>query len=146
MNDSDIAYLAGLFDGEGCLIVRPKSKLASGNYNISYHLEIGMTDRRPIDWCKQVTGKGNVYYLPSKKSKWSDNYRWVVCSKQAASIVVLLLPFLKVKREQAVLFLELNSIKSQYRRGYAQNFERQYVIMAEIAKLKVKLLGPIVKN
>lgn len=138
MAEVEIAYLAGLFDGEGCLIVRPRRRLASGNRAISYHLEIGMTDARPLEWAKEATGKGCLYHSRNKNPKWSDRHRWVASSKDAAVIIGWLLPHLKVKREQAVLFLELDGLKSQYRRGHQHNFQRQYEIMDEIASLKGK--------
>ena len=50
----------------------------------------------------------------------------------------MMMPYLKVKQEQAVLFLELDEIKSQYKKGHPHNFERQYEIMEEVQRLKGK--------
>ena len=63
MNVSDAAYIAGLFDGEGCVTckqVKRKRKDRGGKvYNQWYiRCEIAMTDQEVIKWLHETLGFG----------------------------------------------------------------------------------------
>lgn len=64
MNDTSWAWLAGLFEGEGCIsFVGVNSVL----------LTIQMTDRDVIERCAKITGAGNVrgpVIRPGVKDQW----------------------------------------------------------------------------
>ena len=72
--DTDKAYIAGLFDGEGSINFtrRPekKKKHKGGGYRISNSLrlsmEVTMTDRSVIFWLCEVLGCGTVTKKPRK--------------------------------------------------------------------------------
>ena len=63
MNVTDVAYMAGLFDGEGCVTCKkkPTKRADRGGkvYNQWYiRCEIAMTDKSTIDWIQEVLGFG----------------------------------------------------------------------------------------
>lgn len=139
MKPTEAAYLAGLVDGEGCLIIRSKRITGAGNHVVDYHLEITMTDKEPIYWCQKVTSLGRLYRLYNgnrKRKQHSPVYRWTVSSQQAARVVQQILNFLINKRKQADLFLELSRIKGSYRTGHPQNFRRMHQILVQSRRLK----------
>ena len=74
MNDTDKAYIAGLFDGEGSINFtrRPekKKKHKGKGYRISnsmrISMEISMTDQSVLIWLHEVLGVGTLTDKPRK--------------------------------------------------------------------------------
>ena len=72
MRDTDIAYIAGLFDGEGCVSYkqymrkRPHNKKPYPTWQIK--LEIAMTEQSILRWVCEVLGVGTVTEKNIKQS------------------------------------------------------------------------------
>jgi hypothetical protein len=97
---SDEAYLAGLFDGEGCVV--------TFRHGRCYHVrpQIVMTNPRGLVVAAQLFG-GKVSQLP-QRDRHRLQWRWAVYSRaQAVAFFSAILPFSKVKRDEIVLALEL---------------------------------------
>ena len=113
MNDKQVAYIAGLFDGEGSIYFakRQEKKTAhkgpghrySNSMRIS--MEITMTDEPVINWVHKILGVGTVNKKP-RKGKRKDGtgylmqYRWRCTFREAYQVCKLLLPDAKVKAEK----------------------------------------------
>ena len=83
MNETDKAYIAGLFDGEGSIeFKKRKEKKKSGIYNcIRISMEISMTDQSVLMWLHEVLGVGTLTNKPRKGlrkngTKYLMQYRW----------------------------------------------------------------------
>ena len=74
IRESDAAYMAGLFDGEGSIdFTKRKEKKRSGTYNCRrVSMEISMTDQSVIRWVHEVLGVGTVV----KKTKERFTQKW----------------------------------------------------------------------
>jgi|TARA_R110002020_G_scaffold234531_1_gene446592 hypothetical protein len=104
----DAIYLAGLFDGEGCVQFhrryRRKKKGAKKAYaNLICTLDISMTDKETIEYVRKITGLGSVNIRiknksPSSKAHWKDQYRWNVSHRQAYEIAKHIAPFAITKQ------------------------------------------------
>ena len=106
-----MAYMAGIFDGEGCICLR-KCKKRSVVLDISF----ANTNEWLIQWAKFAFG-GKVYLVeqssPSSKGKnWKPYWRWAMSSNKALGFLRLLYPYLRLKKPQAEL-----AIKFQEARG-----------------------------
>ena len=76
--ETDRAYIAGLFDGEGSIyykkVKEKKKKHKESNQGYRYanawriSMEITMTDRSVIEWVHEVLGCGTFNHKPSKGS------------------------------------------------------------------------------
>ena len=68
MNDTDKAYIAGLFDGEGSIeFTKRKEKKTKGTYNCRrISMEISMTDQSVLIWLHEVLGVGTLTNKPRK--------------------------------------------------------------------------------
>ena len=111
MNDVDIAYIAGLFDGEGSINIRrafekKKKHKNKPGYRMSnsmrISMEITMTDRSVLIWLHEVLGVGTL--RPKKvKGKRIDGtpylkqYKWRCVFRDAFKVCCLLFPFAHVK-------------------------------------------------
>ena len=110
MRESDAAYLAGLFDGEGsaqCKQKWMKKKKHKGEgyrdtyaWNIS--MEIAMTDEQVIRWVHEVLQVGsvikrNVKGLNKAGKKYKTQWRWRCTYRDAYQVCRLIWPEVKVK-------------------------------------------------
>ena len=110
MRESDISYIAGLFDGEGSINFtrRPerKKKHKGKGYRISnsmrISMEISMTDRSVLIWLHEVLGVGTLTDKPRKGlrkngTKYLMQYRWRCTFRDAYYVCCLLFPYAHTK-------------------------------------------------
>ena len=113
MKESDIAYIAGLFDGEGSIYYarRPekKKKHKGKGYRTSMSqrisMEVTMTDKSVIYWLYEVLGCGSVTKKPRKGlrkdgTKYLMQYRWRCTFRDAYYVCLLLFPYAHTKLEK----------------------------------------------
>ena len=96
MEKHEIAYLAGLFDGEGFIGIVSRGKNGRKKPNI----EIKMSCETTI---KYVAEKLNTSYLlkPKERPHWKDQWRVRFTYRRAETVVTLLLPYLVTKKDAA---------------------------------------------
>ena len=110
ISDTDKAYIAGLFDGEGSVNFtrRPekKKKHKGGGYRISnsmrISMEISMTDRSVLLWLHEVLGCGTLTDKPRKGlrkngTKYLMQYRWRCTFRDAYHVCLLIWPWSHTK-------------------------------------------------
>jgi hypothetical protein len=103
-------YLAGLFDGEGCITIK-KTKPRSGGVSICYTLAIciEMADPRPIKLFCDFFGI-KMTYNNTRNRKNPEKHRFLYVayagSKKAFYILDRLEPYLVAKREEAIVALD----------------------------------------
>ena len=97
INDTDKAYIAGLFDGEGSVdFTKRKEIKRNGTYSCRrISMEISMTDQSVLMWLHEVLGVGTLTKNPRKGlrkngTKYLTQYRWR-CTFRAAYYVCLLI-------------------------------------------------------
>ena len=104
MNDTDVAYIAGLFDGEGCVSYkqymrkRPHNKKPYPTWQI--RLEIAMTDKSILIWINEMLGVGTVgekRYKTKYTKGWKKQWRWRCSHRDAFKVCCLLFPYAHVK-------------------------------------------------
>jgi hypothetical protein len=103
MTETEAAWLAGFFDGEGSLncYVR-KDKGSEG-----WRLAIANTNIEALEKCQILTGAGKVRTKPRYKAHYKPQWDWYVYSQRdIADILRQLLPYLVVKKALANSFLE----------------------------------------
>src|ERR1035438_1061932 len=103
-------YLAGIVDGEGTITICRSEYVAkkTGNPTIGYSVKVQVknTDVRLMKWLKSRFG-GEYYSDNSKRpSNWKDSYVWFHASESKQELLLAILPYLIVKREQALVALE----------------------------------------
>ena len=104
MQINDIAYIAGLFDGEGCVTCKkkPTKRPDRGGkiYNQWYiRCEISMTDKEVISWLHETLGFG--WSAEKRYNKRPKNYkrqwRWCCGYRDALTFAKMIWPFAQVK-------------------------------------------------
>jgi len=103
MNDTDLAYIAGFFDGEGCAYMsNPKSP--NGKRYPKLTAKISQNDREVLDWIVEQFGFGKVY---QKKANSAGNVNHYIsfAHKQARIFLTTIEPYLRVKKANVTAIL-----------------------------------------
>tara|TARA_R100001594_G_scaffold144402_1_gene193420 strand:+ start:274 stop:711 length:438 start_codon:yes stop_codon:yes gene_type:complete len=108
--DTDIAYIAGLFDGEGSINfnrrIERKKKHKGEGYRTSnamrISMEITMTDKSVLLWTLEVLGCGTLVKKPRKGlrkdgTKYLMQWRWRCTFRDAYYVCCLLFPYAHTK-------------------------------------------------
>lgn len=109
MRDMDIAYLAGVFDGEGSVGMYRRSKFNAKHKSPiwSCHISIANTDFRLLSWLSANVPYGHARVKPRKGNR-KIQWEWSIRSRKTISEFLLTVrPFLTVKADQADLLLSL---------------------------------------
>ncbi len=107
-SDIDLAYMAGIVDGEGTIGARRRTN-AKGQAYVDFSISVANTDRRLIDWI-QERFPGAVDLREQRQShKHKPLYRWTVNGQKGATIISALRPYLVIKAEQADVYVALRA-------------------------------------
>ena len=119
MSEVDMAYIAGLFDGEGSIHFKrgleKKKKHKGEGYRYSnsmrISMEITMTDHSVLIWLHEVLGVGTL--RPKRvKGKRKDGtpylkqYKWRCTFRDAYQVCLLIWPFAHVKLDKIQQIIE----------------------------------------
>lgn len=107
MTDTQIAYFAGLLDGEGCVRIGIFKNL---NKEIRYraYMVIAMTDLKPINWLIKIVGGKKYTDKKFKKGNSKICHCWNMNSQEGSEILQRALPYLLVKKKQAINFIKFS--------------------------------------
>tara|TARA_R100001463_G_scaffold57630_4_gene109907 strand:- start:216 stop:650 length:435 start_codon:yes stop_codon:yes gene_type:complete len=101
----EYAYFAGLFDGEGCVML---AKATYNNGNVYYKPRITLTGcYYPTLSLLEKKYKGHIYIKTNTKDESKKTcYAFSLNGIKSISFLKSLLPYLKEKRTQALLLIE----------------------------------------
>ena len=110
ISESNIAYIAGLFDGEGCVQIKrykeKKKKHTGKGYRTSnsmrISMEITMTDENVIRWVHEILKVVSVNKKPrsgfrKNGTRYLLQWRWRCAFRDAYYVARLLWPYAQVK-------------------------------------------------
>jgi len=105
MKKVEAAYIAGIMDGEGCFtIVKSKAENTPIKTQYGIRVEFCMCDKGPIDLIAKLFERPvSIRNLKSGRTGYMVNLH----STKAASFIKVVLPYLRGKREQAILLLTI---------------------------------------
>lgn len=142
MKAVDIAYIAGIVDGEGYIGIKKTSAYkCQDRVNNGYHarIQIRMVDEQAIKFISETLG--GWYHKEKQMVRQRRPLYCFYASDKAAEIVLkTILPFLRVKKKSAETVLALRRIQSDSRKhrtkitGYRQ-FPNQYGTARMVANL-----------
>lgn len=109
MIQTDLAYLAGLIDGEGTISCSINTT-NKGIQALQKQLSIFNTNLLLISW---ITARfGGKVHSRIRSSKWKEEHQVKWSASEASVILELVLPYLVIKREQAEIFIALHKTKA----------------------------------
>jgi len=136
IGESEIAYIAGLFDGEGSIdFTKRKEKKRSGTYDCRrISMEISMTDKSVLVWVHEVLGVGTLTKKPRKGlrkngTKYLMQYRWRCTFRDAYYVCRLLWPHAHTKLPKIQQVIDHYS-QEKIMNGNVVNLEKYKEVMS----------------
>lgn len=103
----DLAYVAGLADGEGSFSAgRPSATQVSPRFSMS------LTDLQLLEWCAATFG--GTICKHSAAAKWGNKKQawvWSIIGQPLCDFVEAIAPYLKLKRRQAWLCWQIQTVR-----------------------------------
>ena len=117
-----LAYLAGLFDGEGCIRINKSYHSPRGNRfrRYQYQIQCTVSNTNPTAvrlFEKYFSGSVHVHSLGSENHK--TTWTWSVGALKATKFLKKTIPFLRLKKDEAKLALKFR--KTVFSRGEWNN-------------------------
>ena len=109
MKKTDLAYIAGIIDGEGCIRIT----IDGSHYRHSrMYISVASTDQWLIQYLRMAFD-GHIYskHLEHRKASWE----WVLGGESALIFLQAILPYLYLKRPQAEIAIQFQERKIKYR-------------------------------
>lgn len=105
----NLAYAAGLFDGEGSVfIARGRTNRNKSGLYFSLRIEFGNTNEQAVRWMQCYFG-GSVYEryadIDTRRTLWA----WHLRGQKALGFLKVIVPYLRIKKSQAELAIEFQS-------------------------------------
>jgi len=136
----ELAYLAGIIDGEGCFYI---GQIKQGKYGTrqQWHalLKITSCDKILIDWLREhFSGcSQNTYRWTAKKKFYRAVYSWTIGGEALDHFLPLLQPFFVIKRKHCVVMME---IRKSFKNGGSKRLSDETLkvrtnLMKEMRKL-----------
>jgi hypothetical protein len=107
-----LAYLAGFFDGEGCISIT-KGKNHLGNVQYGLRVIVSNTNDYVLQMYKFSFG-GRIQKRKYKKPEWRDCFAWELSSTRAYDFLKCVYPYLILKKAQADLAFDFQENQSTY--------------------------------
>lgn len=133
LNVEQAAYLAGLIDGEGCVMVNLHRDVAS------IRLVIANTSRAVMDWLCEVTGVGAVITQKAPNARSRVGYLWMCNAETAESVLLQTRPYMVIKPVQADIALDTQ----QRLRDPALKADRSWQLEAHARMKSLNRRGPL---
>ena len=112
MSELDLAYIAGLVDGEAYIGIKKTHRKDCVSPIYHERIQIRMINENAIHFIQEVLG-GNYYQELSPYSKSGRPlYCYQATDKLACEILLKITPYLKVKKESAKIVLQLRDSKN----------------------------------
>lgn len=103
MDDAELAYAAGLFDGEGSIsLVRQNN-----NRSHSPQVSVASNDCEVLGWLQKRFG-GSIVTKQPRKPTHSVSYDWRLTDRRALTFLQLIRPYLVIERKIRRIDLLLN--------------------------------------
>lgn len=109
IGETDKAYIAGFFDGEGCVQInkiRDDDCIRPRHY-LSIHF--ANNNRGVLEYIRNVLGCGNIQQ-GTPHIGWRVHWQLNILSRLAAKTLEVILPYLKIKGAEAQIALEFQTL------------------------------------
>lgn len=136
MRDVQLGYIAGMLDGEGCIYLKPVKANSKRNFTYDLTVNIYNTNKESLIFISSLIG-GYIYLNQKPVKKYKPCYRLVLHGKKAGELLTVVLPYLIIKKAQAILALEfVSTLEVGGRKLSPINTEKRNFIAREMRKLK----------
>lgn len=114
MLETEISYIAGIFDGEGCVFISKSNPSISRRCKTpTYQLNsvVCNTYLPVLVWLKDNFGGTINQKVPPKDKNWSPSWSWQTNSNKALNFLETIYPFLRIKKLEVEIAISFQKIK-----------------------------------
>ena len=141
MQEIDKAWIAGIIDGEGSIFVM-KQKRKDRERDINYILRVSVQSTDPFmttELQKHFPG-AEFKVQGDKREECSDTMKWQLNGKRATVFLREILPYMRVKHQQAKLAIEFQeTTKKHWKHMLPTDYQRQEALCSELKQAKKDL-------
>ena len=146
LTSTTLAYIGGFLDGEGCIRISkssPSEKRGKGHLRQpSYALRVKMsnTNKRIIEWLCVTLPSGSMQrHAPEESYRvgWTPAWEWIIANNNACQFLEMVIPYLKIKRQQAALAIENHAYYLEYARYIQGTRPQEIVDRQEVYRLQI---------
>jgi hypothetical protein len=121
----DLAYAAGLFDGEGSISIVSYTNRERGYFKLD--VRVANTDKAVVEWLSIMFGG---YLSVQKRTDETHKvvYRWAIADRGAGRFLRLIYPYLKIKRLRAEMAI-----------NFRETYDRGVVVGGSVVEYREKL-------
>lgn len=147
---ADIAWTAGIIDGEGSIFIMKQGRVdRERTHNFILRVSVQSTDPHMTAELKRMYPEGAEFAIQrDNRPECSDTLKWQLSGRRAANFLNTILPFMRVKHEQAQLGLTFqNTYKKHWRNMTEEDYLQQenfYYLLKQAKKdLKIGKSTPL---
>lgn len=141
MIDVEKAWLAGIIDGEGSIfIMKQKRKDRERDTNYILRVSVQSTDPYMAAECQKLVGGPVIFEQIDKRPNNSNTLKWELSGKRAKNVLQDIIPYMKVKHQQARLAIEFQTTtKKHWHHMTNQDYQNQEQFYQALKQAKVDL-------
>jgi len=113
MEETELAYTAGIIDGEGSIsLLLNKCKKQKAFYQM--RVTVRNTNEWLVQWLKVTYGG---YFYPShygdeeRAKNWKPQWQWAIAANKALVFLKLIYPYLRLKKPQAEVAIQFQEAR-----------------------------------
>lgn len=122
MTEAQIAYVAGIIDGEGLIYFNRK-----GDYYL-LKLDVKNTAKQLLDWLQQTTGMGSMRLLKTRANR-QPCWEWRLSSSQALQLLTVVQPYIVIKTDQIDIAIKYQNLPAPQRFSEGERYHREMKAM-----------------
>lgn len=141
MKETDLAWMAGIFDGEGFVRIAKIKVGLNRRRTPSYQVvaAVAMTHRPTIDRLLVISNVGKVKEQRARHKNHNATFLWQTTDRKASATLIQLRPYLVTKSERADLAIEF--VDRCYQRPGAQDVSDDLALLREEYFQRMKALN-----
>lgn len=116
---TDAAYVAAMIDGEGSI------SLTQDRHTLALRVNVANTDLPMLEWIRDMTGVGVINSKTSDATRRAIHY-WECNGAVGVAVLAVVLPFLRIKRVQAELAIEVDGLRRATPFGGDRSWQQDY--------------------
>lgn len=112
---TDLAWVAGIVDGEGCIHIRKNAPTAASKHKsvlFDLVLKVSMTDETTVRRLHDLLEVGSVTVDDKKPEGHKTSYNWTCRTGDAQQVLRKLYPYLLTKRHEALRAIEFGFLET----------------------------------
>ena len=115
MKRTDLAYVAGIVDGEGYIGIATDGK-KHGKQNLRLRVTVTSTDEWLCQYLRFAIG-GGIILLKTRTVRQMPCWQWQISYKKASDFLKLIVPYMHIKKPQAELGIKFQEAKGRSTHG-----------------------------